>query len=159
MLRTLLLLLLAALPAGTVRAQTDAPVYLVVSMANGDLHEYELAQKPAVAFLGATLKVTSGQIEQDFPAEEVTGFHFSLTSTDINRAEGHKVVRLRFTDNDHVVLGGLPAGRVRLFSAAGRLMRTVTVSEGAATVNLSGLASGSYVLAAEGMSSIKISKK
>lgn len=161
MLRTLLLaLLLLAMPAESVRAQTDAPVYLVVSLAGGDCYEYELAERPVVAFLGEKFRVSSGQMEQEFAAADVAGFHFSLQATGIDRAAAGRVVNFRFTDGGSVALDGLPQGGVRLFDTSGRLLRSVPVEAGSATVGLDGLAPGIYVLAPEGVpAAIKISKK
>lgn len=159
-LRMCVSLLLVIMSGGAARAQTDAPVYLVVALTDGNHYEYELSEKPVVAFLDDTFKLTSGQIEQEFVATEVADFHFASERTGIDRAEGSNAVTFRFTDNDRIVLGGLQTGTVRLYSTSGQLLRTAGVAtEGVATLSLDGLTTGVYVLSAEGMPAMKISRK
>lgn len=151
--------LLAAMPAGTLKAQTDEPAYLVVSLADGTVNEYILAEKPVVTFLGDKMKFSSDQIEQEYPAEDVKGFHFSSVSTGIGRTNGGNMVSINFTDNNCVAITGLSKGHVRLYNASGQLLRTVSVKGQSASISLQGLAPGSYIVAPEGVPAMKISKK
>lgn len=134
------------------------PQILVLEFVNGDLVEYELAEKPVVKFSGDNLEVVSAAASAEYASADVKKFYFTLISTSIETATG-SVLRFQYTDNENVTVSGTTAKTVLLYDASGRLVGRQSVSDGMAKVSLSALSPGVYILKLDNEQNIKIIRR
>ncbi len=161
LLRLLAVALFAAatLPATALAAATEKAAFLVLTLADGSLREFELADKPTVTFNTENLVLDAANAHAEFPRGEVKSFHFSAVPLGIEKTEGAAATTLRYVDNATVQLGGLRADRVRLYDATGRLLAERETTAGRAEISLQTLPAGTYILHYDKNSSIKLIKK
>lgn len=133
---------------------------LVIHLSSGsDLRFVLLAEEPTISFVGENVVINTASTELVYDMDLVKSFSYedAQTPTGVEGVKGNDGMKL---DGDRLVLSGLPVGsHVQVFTAAGQLSMSATVgSDGTATLSLSQLARGVYVVKAHQIST-KITKK
>ncbi len=146
--------------AGKATAATaEEARYLVLTLADGTFREFQLSEKPVMAFDSNKLTVSTDATSAEFSSKEVKLFRFLAEPTAIERVEAGRGVVVRHTDNTTVSLAGVSNAAVSLYDAAGNLVSRQLPADGRVDVSLQTLTPGVYVLQYEKNSSIKIIKK
>lgn len=152
-MKKLFLSLLVALGiAATASAADDA---LNLTMKNGTVHSFLLAEKPVITMGDGKLNVTTDNATATYDLYDVSQYAFG-TSTGINDVSTSG----NFSRNgDNILFGGVEAKNVTVCTLDGSCVNaTVAAIANGTTVSLSSLPSGVYIIKA-GNVAIKISKK
>ncbi len=152
------LLLLALLTCLHTRAQ-DNEVALIVELVDGTTQEYVIGDDPRVTIEGDNVLIKSLIAETQLPQQQVERFYFSLPQ-DIPTAVGDvksKAEVMFAYDGTAVQVSG--AGQtVQVYDLNGRMVRNVVTHDGAATIDVTQLVAGVYIIKTTSQT-IKILKK
>lgn len=150
-----LALTLAGIPA-SVLAVDDT---LVVTYKDNHTFSYVLADRPTVTFDATQMFIKSDIIDDSHALADVKTFTFSDVSAISEISADER--RIVFTDASTVTLQGFTAGtKISVSDIAGRfVLTTVVANDGTATLNISQLIAGVYVVATTDGKSYKISKR
>lgn len=153
--RLVLLLVLAVAPALAYAADEA----LIVTYKNNQTYSYVLANRPMVTFDDTRLFITGADIDDSHMMKDVKTFTFRATTAIQEVAADER--RIVFTDNATVTLQGFTAGtNVAVWNIAGQNVLTSAVAaDGTAALNISHLASGTYIVATADGKSFKILKR
>jgi hypothetical protein len=145
-------------------ATTLANNVLVIHMQNGTVHRYELITvQPEISFSGDNVVVrvsdtaTNTYTQATYAMKEVSFFNYERNNaTAISGVDANNMK----VDGDQISFSGLPAGsKVFVYTSGGQTCLTVTADDqGNASVSLSNLARGVYIINANNIST-KITKK
>lgn len=146
-------------------AVTDVQIYLVVWTRDGDKVLYSLNEQPSIKYDGeGNFVVRTSRVEVVYPVVDVR--MFTLADTDNPRPDEPMSIPdvssdsgFRFSD-EAVSFSSLPQGSlVRIYSTSGMLIGSVKADEsGSASINLSDLTQGVYIIKTENITH-KIIKK
>ena len=127
-----------------------AQQYLVLTQSDGSTAEFALADNPVITLEDGNLVVTCGE-RQISTSLEGTSYAFSDTSTDIREVQNDSQPQSEIAFGQ-VAFSGLKAGnRIVVYTIDGRQMTSVAASaDGRATIDLSALPRGIYVVKAPG---------
>lgn len=144
---------------------SDVQIYLVVWTRDGDKVLYSLNEQPSIKYDGeGNFVVRTSRVEVVYPVVDVR--MFTLADTDNPRPDEPMSIPdvssdsgFRFSD-EAVNFSSLPQGSlVRIYSTSGVLIGNVKADEsGSASINLSDLAQGVYIIKTENITH-KIIKK
>ena len=152
---SLLLLLITCLH---MRAQ-NTQVALIVELVDGTTQEYVIGEDPKVTFEGDNVLIKSLIAETELPQQQVERFYFTMPDEHLTAVADIKE-KTNFTfayDGCNVQVDG--AGLVvQVYDLNGRLMRTVATVDGAATIDMTQLNAGVYLIKTTSQT-IKILKK
>lgn len=154
------LMLLTPLSASAADGDDASVDLLVLKLADASTAEFSLADEPSISFADGKLVVTSQEVTTDYAQEEVTEFYFKKkdTSTGIN-ANVSNLFSFTYTDNANVVITGSKAHKASVYTIDGKIVKKLTVVDGAVNINLADAAPGIYVVNLEKEHSFKIIKK
>ncbi len=159
--RTIISLFAAAALSSAAVAQEPAST-LLVNFHNGEVARYILSDTPVVTFEGDNLVVTSEKAQGTHARADVS--HFEFKKEDIPTgivAPGTNGADFTFvyTDNNTVTVSSASLRYVDLYTAAGVKVATAYAADGTATLDLSGVAAGVYVVSPDCHNAVKIVKK
>ncbi len=147
----------------SVSAQSQGPSEaLVVTLRDGSVDNYFLADYPQVTFSGQQCNIKSDNLSATYPMGDVEKAEVKLVATsaasDIERPGG---LTVDLSDPTRVTVAGLEAGStVSLISITGIVYSTVNADgTGTATLQLENLAAGVYIIHTNTNRSIKIHKR
>lgn len=131
--------------------------HLIIHFKDGSKTSFVLADKPSVSFVDNNVRVRAQHVDTDFDASTVVKFSFGDETSSVGKVEADEI-RFTIPDADHVMAEGLKAGEsVTVVSVEGRIVKAVRAdAAGNARIELTGLASGVYVIATESGKNIKI---
>lgn len=152
MKKSLLTLLVALGIAATASAADDA---LNLTMKDGTVHSFLLAEKPVITMGEGKLNVATDNATATYNLYDVDQYTFG-TPTGIKGISAADNISL---GGDNIVFGGLKAKNVTVCTLDGsRVNATVAATANATSVSLSSLPSGVYIVKADNIA-IKINKK
>lgn len=156
-------------PADAVAQITDGndddATVLVLHLANGEVDTYALPDKPEVTFADGKVNVSSESVSSSYNFTEVAYFDFDVASNYDNSGIAHLAsdgkggLTFSYVDNATAVIAADGLSVVNLYDVKGMHLSTVAAVDGVATVSLSGLAAGTYVVVPEGHHAVKVLKK
>lgn len=142
------LVALAVVCPSTASAQTQTTgKALRVHLKSGTYHCYLLASEPVINFEDTKCKVSSPELTTEYSMSEINYAHFgeydAASITDIE-----STLTIDLSDPDRVVINGMKAdGSVVLYNITGvELRRTNADGTGAASLGLTGLEKGIYII-------------
>lgn len=151
------LLLLMLISAQSYAAQQQ--VALIVELIDGTTQEYVIGVDPRVTFEGDNVVIKSQLAETELPKQQVERFYFNLPEDTPTAISDNKVVHdVSFGYDGHTVHVTGAGHSVQVYDLNGRLMHNVACSDGTATIDMSGLNSGVYIVKTQSQT-IKILKK
>ena len=131
---------------------------LVLHLKDGSSQSYVLlTDEPRISVVGDNIVVTTNSTESSYAMTDVSYFNYESQATGItgkNNADGMKF------NGDAILFSGLPAGcKIYLYATGGQLLMTETAdADGCATVNLTSLQTGVYIIKANNIAT-KFTKK
>ena len=132
---------------------------LVVELTNGQTANYLLQDKPTLTVAGTQLKIATATVQASYERSEVKKFYFTTESTSVNEIVKNAFV-YKQTDANHLEISGLSEDeRITVCDMAGRTMGTVSQTNGAALISLSGHQRGVYLIKVGNSQTIKFIKK
>lgn len=138
-----------------------ADIQLVVETTDGEKVYFALSDPPELTFSGKNMRIATTLKSQDFEIANVMQYYFTAESSGIKELKANDF-RISQSGNGQVAIEGLlPSSAVRLFSLDGKLQPAqVTYSDsGKATINLSSLPKGTYIISVNKQQNIKINKR
>lgn len=160
-MQALLGLMLLTPAAASAADGDDASVdMLVLKLADETTAQFMLADKPAISFADGKLAVTSQSASTEYAQSDVTEFHFEKydPSTAIGKTTGSQFA-FAYSDNATVSITGTKAPKATLYTADGKLVKSVRTAGGSVTVSLADCQAGVYVLTLENEHTFKVIKK
>ena len=140
-------------------ATTMASNVLVIQLTNGLSERFVLLnEQPTISFSGDKIVVNTSTSEHEYAMAAVNYFYYeSAGTTDIEETVTPGGMNFM---GDHIALSGLPAGSdVCIYGVGGQLyLKTVADADGNATIDLTSLLRGVYIVKANNIST-KIAKK
>ena len=158
MIRKTILLFITLLAAFSAQA---ADKLLVVETTDGGKIYFALSESPELTFSGQTMLITTTTRSQDFEIADVAQYYFSGETTGTKALKANEL-RISQSGDGQVTIEGLhPSSVVRLYSLDGKEQpASVTYADGGkATVSLSSLPKGTYIISANKQQTIKINKR
>lgn len=141
-------------------AQDDVTL-LTVSMKDGSIRQFNVPDKPEVTFADGKMLINSGEMSGEYDFAEVSHFTFEkgglLSGIEDIKVE-ENVFTFSFTDNATVILAAPALQWASLYSVQGTQLANVKAVDGVATIDVSSLAPGVYVVAPSCHPAIKIVK-
>ena len=133
------LLLFLALSFSAV-AQNSLAVYLN----DGTSASFSIEEQPKITFSGEIFNITSANATMDFSRADVKNFKFEeRTSTAVETpTTGSATV----TDDGIRIDGLSQNSSVALYNIAGKVLQTITATDGSCTISLKELPSGIYLI-------------
>lgn len=131
---------------------------LVFDFKNGEQAAFLLAEKPTLDFKAGTVTINSGTNIVTYDCSLIDNYHFIQQPTGVVNTP-KDVFILQFYDNENLTIKGTKATEVTIFSVEGRKVATKRVSNGEATLCLSGNANGVYIIKLSNGQNFKIYKK
>lgn len=132
---------------------------LIVHMHNGKTVKYILEQTPVVTFVGDKLHIESTVVKDDHKLSDVDKFTFDKVSTSLDDLTAGDYL-ISVIDNHVLLQGFTPGSSVTLTDLQGRIVtRAVVATTGEATVDMTELVAGVYVVATTGGKTFKVLKK
>ena len=134
---------------------------LVVRMTDDAVESFYLSEKPEVTFEGQDLKIVSSKIEVNFPRSDVKEVYFDKVETGIKQVAMNEL-RFVYQNDSEITLYGLKDADkpIRVYDANGQLSRAdIQISGDSATISLSSLRNGIYIIKTGNRQSIKIIRK
>jgi len=121
--------------------------YLILDMNSGERASFALAQKPVVSVGGQLLIFKGAEATIEVAMSEVTDYHFG-ESAGIEEVSDNQADATMGMENGDAVIRNLKAGTaVRVYGIDGTLrLQTVASADGVASIQLSDLAGGVYVI-------------
>ena len=136
-------------------AAYGADQYLIVHKSDGGTTSYVLSDTPKVTFDASTMHITGAEFSDDYAIAEVAKFTFSDTSGIGEVAKDES--RVSLLDNTLTLEGWTPGAQVSVCDLQGRVAKQSAISgEGAASIELGGLAPGVYIVSISTGKSFKI---
>lgn len=152
MKKILLSLLVALGVTATASAADDA---LNLTMKNGTVHSFVLAEKPVITMGDGKLNVSTDNATATYDLYDVSQYAFG-TPTGI---AGVSVAKNISRTGDNILFGGVEAKNVTVCTLDGsNVEATIASTANGTTVSLTNLSSGVYIVKADNVA-IKISKK
>ena len=140
-------------------ATTMASNVLVIHLASGVVERFVLLEEePTITFSGDNIVIKTSSTEVTYAMETVSYFNYEdNAATSISGVEVADGVRV---NGDIIAISGLPAGsKVFVYAAGGQICISEVANEnGEATLNITSLARGVYIVNANNIST-KITKK
>lgn len=157
-LRTWLLCCLAGASAAYAQNKQTA---LVVRMADDAVESFYLSDKPEVTFVGQDLKIVSSKIELNFLRRDIKEVYFDKVETGIMQVATNELRFVYQNDSEIVLLGLTDVDKsIRMYDANGQLSHAdIWFSGNSATISLSSLHKGVYIIKIGNRQSIKIVRK
>ena len=134
---------------------------LVVWMTDGAVESFYLSEKPEVTFMGQYLKIVSSKIEVNFPRRDIKEAYFDKIETGIKQVAMNEQ-RFVYQNDSEITLYGLTDADkpIRVYDANGQLSNAdIRISGNFATISLSSLRKGVYIIKTSNRQSIKIIRK
>lgn len=134
---------------------------LVVRMADDAVESFYLSEKPEVTFEGQDLKIVSSEIEVKFPRRDIRDVYFDKVETGI-RPVAINELRFVYQNDSEITLYGLTGDdkSIRVYDASGQLTNAdIRLSGNFATIGLSSLRKGVFIIKVGNRQSIKIIRK
>lgn len=148
-------ILMLGAAAGVTSAMTNV-THLRINFTSGECSHYLLSDAPSIAFTDDDMVITVGETATNVAKSTVDGFTFTDGQDGIAQA---KVVDTTFAlSGDCLTVNGEKLSGVTITGVNGRQVASASAAQ-SVTIDLSGLASGVYVVTANGSESIKIIKK
>lgn len=125
---------------------------LVIHHSNGTSTEVDLYNMPKVHFEDDKVLITSTVLDMEYPKDEVLGFTYKGGSTGI----GNVTVKRGYNvEDDKIVFHGIKTtDRIAVYSVNGiRIPARITIENSTATLPLSSIPSGVYLLNVNGITS------
>jgi hypothetical protein len=118
---------------------------LVVEMRDGSTANFLLSDKPRITFTGEHIRVLSDDCSMEFVRSNVKKYHFSEeVSSDVAEILTESQVTI---ENEMLVLCGVAENTpISVYTTNGILVKQTMAVGGNATISLSGLASGFYIV-------------
>lgn len=137
-------------------AASAADEALNLTMKDGSVHSFVLAEKPVITMGDGKLNVATDDATATYNLHEVSHYVFGDASTGI-KGVGASVGVARQGDN--IVFRGVNADRVAVSTPGGAVVSAaVSVTADGTSVSLSNLPSGVYIIKVAG-ATVKVSKK
>ena len=158
MIRKTILLFIVLFAAFRMQA---ADKLLVVESTDGGKVYFALSDTPELTFSGQTMLITTATQSQDFEIASVAQYYFADEVTGVKALKANDL-RISQSGDGLVTIEGLqPSSAVRLFSLDGKEQpASVTYADGGkATVSLSSLPKGIYIISVNRQQNIKINKR
>lgn len=134
---------------------------LVVELTDGSTVKYVLADAPVITFPDTQLLITSSQAETCYERELVRRFYFEDATDDIKVVTvDRKELRIDYSTADQVSIHGLSdASLVSAYDLTGKqILPNAVADDNTVTLDISHLASGTYIIALPDHPSFKIKK-
>lgn len=156
-LYSLFIVLFAVIAGSSSMAQTTC---LTLNFTTGDVAKFALNEQPVMTFGESNVMIaTSAGLNVSYERADVKDFNFTQgTTSGISEAAADGTLTVDLTTPDVLVVRANKLGNVAVYNAAGQLAATATAADGVATVDISALPTGVYVVAVEGHKSFKINK-
>ncbi len=140
----------------------DEVTLLTVNLKNGSVEQFNLPDKPAVTFEDGKMLIQSGEMSGEYNFTDVSHFTFEkgalLAGIDDIVAEG-TAFTFSYTDNATVFVAAPALQWVALYTVQGvEVAKVKADASGAASIDVSGLTPGIYVVAPDCHSALKIVK-
>ena len=151
-------ILSASLLAGVLTAYADCA--LVMELADGSTHEYEMRNRPRVTFSTGHVNVTGDNLSAAYPQEEFVRFYFrALPLSSLTQPATQKRLALTYIDRETVEITSEDyCGPIYIHDLTGRLMHTQPMKDGKAIVGIGNLKPGIHILSVSNQS-VKIIRK
>lgn len=156
-IRSFFFVLLAAVAVG-VQAESVTTRTLVITLTDATVATYDLATQPVITFNETDLILNSTEVSTSYDRTRISEFHFEEHTTDgIHSLRPNTSMAFSYVDGQTVQVSGTAASQVELYSLDGQRLMNAKPKDGVATLSLSSLPSGTYVVRT-GTQSIKITK-
>lgn len=158
-----ILMLAAGAPASSAQdSGQQLETLLIVNLNIGSVEKYRLSDTPVVTFEGKEMVVTSDAASGSFTRADVS--HFEVKKDWFSGAEAATLTpetsfSFTYTDNANVTVAAPELKFVELFTTAGVKVARANATDGTATINLTSLPAGVYLVAPDCHKAIKIVKK
>lgn len=137
------------------------PSVLTVNLTNGETERYKLVDAPVVTMADSEIVIKSSTVEGTYPFDTVSYFSFEKDSDDSGVGSAMPAdasFEFTYVDNATVTVVAEGLEWVNVYSVAGTQVAYQPAYNGVATVDISHVAPGVYVVAPSCHSSIKIVK-
>ena len=134
---------------------------LVVRMADDTVESFYLSEKPEVTFEGQNLNIVSSKMEVNFLRRDIKEVYFDQVVTGIRQTSMNEL-RFVYQNDSEITLYGLTDADkpIRVYDANGQLSHAdIQISGDSATISLSSLHKGVYIIKTGNRQSIKIIRK
>lgn len=165
-LKLKLLLSFLALCAWSGAWAQDANYIMRVTLQDGTVDEYRVADHPFVSFDKDLTIVKTQSLSAEYATDNVKEYTFvESTSTGIEEKKADPKeevnISIQFTDGENVLIQGIaPEASIRVLSLDGRTQNArITPMAGGANVSLQALPSGIYLISINNKKSFKVLKK
>lgn len=149
-------LLLSAFALFGCLAASAADEALNLTMKDGSVHSFVLAEKPVITMGDGKLNVATDKATATYDLHEVSHYVFGEASTGIKGVGASAGVARQ---GDNIVFRGVKADRVAVSTLGGAAVSAaVSATEDGTSVSLSNLPSGVYIIKVAG-TTVKVSKK
>lgn len=157
MMKKLVVCFLAMISMCQFATAADEGDNLVIKTKGGQSVTYYLSARPTVTFSGSNLVLKTSDVEVNYPIADIVEITFDL-STEIQKIKSDSQISFTINGNE-IVANGLNKGeKMQLYTVDGKqVASTTTNADGAASVDISSLGRGAYVVKA-GKKSYKILK-
>lgn len=142
-------------------AEDKAVPCLVLKMTDAQTVKFALSEQPEVTFADGKLFVKSATVDADYPQSDVVEFYFSdeVLVGIASEANKSQVMTFTYNDNENIVVTGTKAKAATLYAIDGTLVKRQAVKDGAVSISLATVATGTYILNLENEHTFKIIKK
>lgn len=142
-------------------AHAEEVTLLTINLKDGSMEQFNLPDSPSVTFADNKMLVQSGEMSGEYDFTAVSHFSFEKGEPlsgieEVFSPESN--FSFSFTDNATIYVAAPQLKSVSLYSTTGTLLETVAATNGAATLNVSSLAPGVYIVAPSCHTAIKIVK-
>lgn len=133
---------------------------LTVHLKNGNSEQFSLPDKPVITFGDENMEVKSQTMEASYLRADVDYFNFDkLTNLEDGAIDSSIAMAVDFIDNNTLVVTAPRLSRVDVVAVNGAVVASAKAAGGVATLNLSKLAAGVYVVVPAECRAFKIVKK
>ena len=148
--------------AFSVSAQEEVTL-LTVTMKDGTSQQFNLPDKPVITFEDGKMLIASGAMSGEYDFSSVSHFSFEkgqMLASIEDVTVDDKTFTFSFTDNANVYVAAPGLTSVALYTLLGtQLDNAKADTNGAATLDISALAPGVYIVTPAGHHAIKIIKR
>lgn len=153
---------LSAAPSLSAQEQGELVTMLMVNLHNGQVDRYRLPDTPVVTFKDDRLVVTSDVTCNEYPRSDVSHFEIKkdwYSGIETPACADNETFTLTFTDNASVTVSAPALSRVEIFTLGGVNVASATATGSVATINVSHLSPGVYLVSPDCHPAIKIIKR
>lgn len=136
---------------------------LTFHFTDGHVEQFNLPDLPVITFDGEMLNVASMTLEGSYNRADIENFNFEKGKPVVGIAEAAadfaNSMTVTFVDNRTLTVSAGSLGRVIVTDLTGRTAATAAAIDGTATLDLSNLPAGVYVVKPDTLKGFKIIKK